>query len=433
MATSDERTATYEFHNQSVEGRDARPPSSEEIAQSALSPKSPSILRPLPPPLPPPPLPPPRPPTNPPRGSPNLPAAATATGSSSACSESSAEAEASTRRLSSARSRASASACTLARTTKSASAGTSNRRAVCFPSLRINILNATTPPEPGPVPTSATRAPDPATPGAPTRAYPPETRPGGRAGAGCGARRVYVLRRGAEKFRHLALEIRHVLARRPRRGASHALLGLVHDTTRPLVVQIRARIRARSLVVVRVRFRRLVRSRARFRRRLRTPRRRSSRRRRLPNRPPRPPLPLPPQSRPCDSRPRPVRLARRARSSASMRAHSAAAASHAACGASLGLSSASKSATPWETSSAVSLERRYRWKKTRNRSRNFRGGPRSKSRPHVSRSAHTSRTRIDSDGGSIAFGDVRSIAVRRNASSPSTVASRSSCPNEMRR
>ena len=108
-----------------------------------------------------------------------------------------------------------------------------------------------------------------------------------------------------------------------------------------------------------------------------------------------------------------------------------AAASYVSCGTSLGLSSASKSATSWETSSAVSLERRYRWKKTRNRSRNFRGGPRSKSRPHVSRSAHTSRTRIDSDGGSIAFGDVDRSPSR--ASSPSTVASRSSCPNEMRR
>ena len=58
---------------------------------------------------------------------------------------------------------------------------------------------------------------------------------GGRAGAGCGARRVYVIRRRAEKFRHLALEIRHVLARRPRRRASHALLGLVHATTRPSI------------------------------------------------------------------------------------------------------------------------------------------------------------------------------------------------------
>ena len=68
----------------------------------------------------------------------------------------------------------------------------------------------------------------------------------------------------------------------------------------------------------------------------------------------------------------------------------------------MGRNAVSVSRTSCATSRVRFLARAYLWKKAKNRSSVFLGGPEApKAFPHVSRSWHTSRTRIVSSAGSI--------------------------------
>ena len=89
----------------------------------------------------------------------------------------------------------------------------------------------------------------------------------------------------------------------------------------------------------------------------------------------------------------------------------------------MGRNASNVSRTSWATSRERSLARAYLWKNARNLSRVFLGGPDApKAFPHVSRSWHTSRTRIVSPAGSSG-----SDAESRNAAECPKDISRYSC------